>query len=170
MKREMEIREPVITITLQGENLGECIRLVGGMQKSVATATSEELVEELRRRLRPQGLAVNIEAAAPAVETDELDPKPTNGDAAAADKPKRGRPPKPKAEAAQEAQETAPQASRGNGAAVTREQVIEALGAYAKAHGGQVAARQVMQDVAGVTRLIDVKPEDYDKLVAKLTG
>jgi hypothetical protein len=51
---------------------------------------------------------------------------------------------------------------------VTRDRVIAALSAYSAAHGGQVAARQIMQEVCNVTRLVDVKPEDYAKLIAKL--
>ena len=157
----------MITITVVGENLGECVRQVVGTQ-GVASASTEMLVEELRRRLRPQGLAVNIDPAAEAVESDALDPK-MNGDGGvaitASDKPKRGRPkkvtePEPEPETKQTETSTVEP--------VTRDRVIAALSAYSAAHGGQVAARQIMQEVCNVTRLVDVKPEDYAKLIAKL--
>jgi hypothetical protein len=168
--------EKAVVITLTGDNLGECIRSVSGL--GLATTSTEQLVEELRRRLRPQGYAVNIDPAENAVEEDTLDPK-SNGSAGTAtaapdkDKPKRGRPAKPKPTAEQAATpsvepETETEAETET-AEITRDQVIAALSAYAETHGGQVAARQVMQEVVKVTRLVDVKPEDYAKLVARLT-
>jgi cell division septation protein DedD len=164
--------EKAVVITLTGDNLGECIRSVSGL--GLATTSTEQLVEELRRRLRPQGYAVNIDPAENAVEEDALDPK-SNGSAgtaaAAPDKPKRGRPAKPKPTTEQAATPSVePETeTETETAEVTREQVVAALSAYAETHGGQVAARQVMQEVAKVTRLVDVKPADYAKLVARLT-
>jgi hypothetical protein len=164
--------EKAVVITLTGDNLGECIRSVSGL--GLATTSTEQLVEELRRRLRPQGYAVNIDPAENAVEEDALDPK-SNGGAGTAtaapdkDKPKRGRPAKPKPATEQAATPSVEPETETETAEVTRDQVIAALSAYAETHGGQVAARQVMQEVAKVTRLVDVKPEDYAKLVARLT-
>jgi hypothetical protein len=166
--------EKAVVITLTGDNLGECIRSVSGL--GLATTSTEQLVEELRRRLRPQGYAVNIDPAENAVEEDALDPK-SNGGAGSAtaapdkDKPKRGRPAKPKPTGEQAATPSVePETeTETETAEITRDQVIAALSAYAETHGGQVAARQVMQEVVKVTRLVDVKPEDYAKLVARLT-
>jgi cell division septation protein DedD len=161
-----------ITITWTGENIGECIRAVSGVSGSMSTVSTEQLVEELRRRLRPQGLAVNIDPAEEAVATDALDPKANGGAGtvtAAADKPKRGRPAKPKP-AEPETTEQAETPSVEPETTVTRERVIEALSAYSAAHGGQVAARDKMKEVTGKTRLVDIPPEDYAKLIARLTG
>jgi hypothetical protein len=159
-----------ITITLQGENLADCFKqMVGaGAAQAPATASTEQLVEELRRRLRPQGLVVNIDPVPQPEERDEHDPKTNGGDTAAVQateappKRKPGRPPKPTEQAA------APPVEPGQ--PVSRDELIVALNAYSEAHGGQVAGRQLMQEVTGATRLVDVKPADYGKLLARLTG
>jgi hypothetical protein len=166
-----------ITITVLGENLGECIRRMTGTSDAISAISTEHLVEELRRRLRPQGLAVNIDPAAEAVERDELDPKAINGGAgvaqAAGDKPKRGRPAKPKPAleqaAAPSVEPETETETETEAEPVTREQVIAALSAYSAAHGGQVAARDAMKEVTKKTRLVDVAPEDYPKLIARLS-
>lgn len=52
--------------------------------------------------------------------------------------------------------------------APSRDEVIAALNAFATARGGQVAGRTKMQEVCGVTRLVDVKPEQFGKLLDAL--
>jgi hypothetical protein len=51
-----------------------------------------------------------------------------------------------------------------------REQLIKALNDFATARGdaGQKAARTLMQAVCGATRLLEIKPEDYGKLLKAL--
>lgn len=53
-------------------------------------------------------------------------------------------------------------------AAPARDEVIAALNVYSAPRGGQVAGRTKMQEVCGVNRLQDIKPEDYGKLIAAL--
>jgi hypothetical protein len=48
----------------------------------------------------------------------------------------------------------------------TRDETIAALNEAPR--GGQVAGRRKMQEVCGVNRLQDVRPEDYGKLAAAL--
>jgi hypothetical protein len=161
-----------ITITVQGESIAEIYQKLGvGM---ATFAETKELLEELRKRMRPQGLVVNIDQAEEPAADDEQDEAPATAPAteAAPDKPKRGRPRKPAEPAAAPAAEPekAAEPSKPLAAAPTRDEVITALNAYSKARGGQVAARQVMEETCGVIRLIDIKPEDYAKLLARLTA
>jgi hypothetical protein len=81
------------------------------------------------------------------------------------EKPKRGRPPKPKP-----VDSAASRAPGNGGGEVSRDDVIAALQAYSDAHGGQVAARRVMKEVAGVDRLADAELKFYPALVAALNG
>lgn len=157
-----------ITITVSGDTIADCYRKIGiGM---ASAAANEELVEELRKRLRPQGLVVNIDPAEepPDVEAEteavaEAVAEAIPSTPHASDRPKRGRPKKaaePETELAAEITEPGP--------TVTRDEVITALNAFAAARGGQLAARQAMQETCGVAKLVDVKPEDYGKLLARL--
>ena len=164
-----------ITITVQGESIAEIYQKLGvGM---AVFADTKELLEELRKRMRPQGLVVNIDQAEEPGADDEpsaaevedvASPKWPAATEAAPDKPKRGRPRKPTAAAA--APEKAAEPSEPAAAAPTRDDVITALNAFAAARGGQVAARKVMEETCGVARLVDIKPEDYAKLLARLTA
>jgi hypothetical protein len=163
-----------ISITVQGESVAEIYQKLGvGM---AAFADTKELLEELRKRMRPQGLVVNIDQAEEPANDDDAEPDEAPATATetapAPDKPKRGRPRKPTEPAAAPAAEPekAAEPSKPLAAAPTRDDVITALNAYSKARGGQVAARQVMEETCGVIRLIDIKPEDYAKLLARLTA
>jgi hypothetical protein len=115
---------------------------------------TETIVAVLRGRCRPLGLAVNIDPVAPLESAEAV--------SAASAPNKRG---------PEETNEPAPaQASTGPSAEPipTLDEVIAALNAYAAPRGGQLAGRQKMQEVCGVNRLQDIKPEDYGKLVAAL--
>jgi uncharacterized membrane protein len=163
-----------ITITVQGESIAEIYQKLGvGM---AVFADTKELLEELRKRMRPQGLVVNIDQAEEPANDDsaehpaaaELEEHADAAQEPAPDKPKRGRPRKPTAAAA--APEKAAEPSEPAASAPTRDDVITALNAFAAARGGQVAARKVMEETCGVARLVDIKPEDYAKLLARLTA
>jgi hypothetical protein len=155
-----------ITITVQGESIAEIYQKLGvGM---AVFADTKELLEELRKRMRPQGLVVNIDQAEEPGADDDAEQDEAPATEAAPDKPKRGRPRKPTAAAAEP--EKAAEPSQPLAAAPTRDDVITALNAFAAARGGQVAARKVMEETCGVARLVDIKPEDYAKLLARLTA
>jgi hypothetical protein len=96
-------------------------------------------------------------------------PQTENNELSNETKPRRSRPPKAKEEPAPEPPETSK--------APTRDDVIAALTAFSDALDpltgsprGQIKARQIMQTVTGMIRLIDVKPEDYPKLITALTS
>jgi hypothetical protein len=168
-----------ITLTLVGESIADIFRQVGVDKNNLST--TEELIEELRRRMRPQGMVVNIDPAQEPADDEaatvaelggvaaevEDGAQPTWPDKPVADKPKRGRPRK---ETAPEPAAEPAKGANGPAGAVTRDEVIAALNSYSAARGGQVAARQVMQETCGVARLVDIKPEDYPKLLARLTA
>jgi hypothetical protein len=157
-----------ITITVVGETIAECYRQIG--TSGTNGATVEELVLELRSRLRPQGLVVNIDPAEEPADDDVAAETEAVAEAVeeaipatpAPDKPKRGRP-----RIVRETAETPTEKAATTGGP-TRDEVIAALNAFAAARGGQVAARQAMQETCGVSRLVDVKAEDYGKLLARL--
>jgi hypothetical protein len=141
--------------------------------------STDALLEELRVRMRPEGLVVNIEP---------FEPLPTSPDAtppASAVEPakKRGRPPKDVAPAPpidkpatavnvpEEPKKIEPSATSDAmkmPATVGKDQVVAALNEYATARGGQVAAREVMSKTCGSTRLADIPPEKWGDLVAAL--
>ena len=157
-----------ISITVVGETIVDIYKSLGIADAKVTTASTEQLVDELRRRMRPQGMVVNIDPA----DEPEADAESQAGEetahseatAPAPDKPKRGRP-------STKDKEKAAAAEKMNGqpaATASRDDVIAALNAYAATHGGQVAGRQKMQDVCGTPKLQDIKPEDYGKLLAAL--
>jgi uncharacterized membrane protein len=160
-----------ITITVQGESIAEIYQKLGvGM---AVFAETKELLEELRKRMRPQGLVVNIDQAEEPGADDDAEQDEAPATEAAPDKPKRGRPRKPAAApdaAPAAAPEKAAEPSKPLAAAPSRDDVITALNAFAAARGGQVAARKVMEETCGVARLVDIKPEDYAKLLARLTA
>jgi hypothetical protein len=170
-----------ITLTLVGESIADIFRQVGVDKNNLST--TEELIEELRRRMRPQGLVVNIDPVQEPTGDETTSTVAELGDVAieiedgaqatwpdkpAADKPKRGRPRKPEIVATPATEPV--KGANGPATAVTRDEVIAALNSYSAARGGQVAARQVMQETCGVARLVDVKIEDYPKLLARLTA
>jgi hypothetical protein len=176
-----------ISITVVGETIGEIYKNLGIADTKVTTASTEELVEELRRRMRPQGMVVNIDPAQEPDDDDEtgmevaaperephLEPNPEPKPEP--DKPRRGRPVKVVAVdkgAASEANGKAPPEKppvTTVAGALSRDDVITALNAYAATHGGRVAGVSIMQEVCGVTRLQDIKAEDYGKLLAALKG
>jgi hypothetical protein len=163
----------MITLHIQAETAAEFfhdLASVGGKQ-TLAGINTEVLIDELRTRMANKGHVVNIDPIGEAV----------TGDVATPAAPRRGRPPltaeekaaRDAAKAAEpakgsEARATAAEAKIVANANVSRDDVIAALNAFSATRGGQTAGRQKMQEVCGVTRLQDIKPEDYGKLVDAL--
>jgi hypothetical protein len=156
----------MIEFTVQAKDVDECLRQLG--QVVLAMISDEDIIEEARRRAHKQGLMVAIDMP----EAKPAEPKDDDGEPAK----RRGRPPKvvadPVAKASMVVESVAPAdpAREGNGKDTPdkRQQVIDALNAYAASHGGPVAGRQVMKDICGVTRLVDCTEADYPRLLKAL--
>lgn len=143
-----------VTITVTGETLANCYESLG--------IGAEEAVESLRHKMRGQGLALNVEAA------DEL-PSTINNEPEPAPPKRRGRPPKAASTNGSTAGaplEPMPADESPPEREYSRDEVVKALNGYSDRHGGQAAGRQLMQEVCGAVKLVDVKPADYGKLVA----
>jgi hypothetical protein len=154
----------MIEFTVQAKDVDECLRQLG--QVVLAMISDEDVIREARNRARKQGLTVAVEMPEPPKEVE------ATGEP---EKRRPGRPPKvnkePEADAPKVvAADTGTPASEGNGkdAPDKRQQVIDALNAYAASHGGPVAGRQVMKDTCGVTRLVDCTEADYPRLLKAL--
>jgi membrane protein involved in colicin uptake len=163
----------MITLHIQADTAAEFFRDLAGIggKQTLAGINTETLIDELRTRMADKGHVVNIDPIGEAAA----------GDAAATPAaPRRGRPPlTPEEKAARAAKAAEPEAAEPTKAAepkaaaninanVSRDDVIAALNTFSAARGGQTAGRQKMQEVCGVTRLQDIKPEDYGKLVDAL--
>lgn len=147
---------------------------------SPATVATDMLIHELRERLWAKGLVLQFDPAKvteTAVDTPvplrtSRKPKPTTAETVPAVEEKvEEAQPAPAVDPApiEEPKKMEPSTKTAEAMAVpTRDEVIAALNAYAGPRGGQVAGRQKMQEVCGVARLQDIKPEDYPKLVAAL--
>jgi len=179
-----------IQLTIHAENGADFLANLNaiGARISIGELATEALISELRERMAKQGHAVNIDpvgelhapqqgngsGAAPAATASEprrrgpgrsraetQTPQPQAPTAA----PQPGQPGQP----AQPAQPAQPQSAFDDPApGPSRDDVIKALNAYSEPRGGQVAGRQKMQEVCGVSRLQDVPPGDYGKLIAAL--
>jgi hypothetical protein len=162
----------MIEFTVQAKDVDECLRQLG--QVVLAMISDEDIIREARNRAHKQGLTVAVEMP----EAKPAEPKDDDGEPAK----RRGRPPKiiadPVAKASMIVESTVADtltasggfpAREGNGKEPDkRQQVIDALNAYAASHGGPVAGRQVMKDVCGVTRLVDCTEADYPRLLEAL--
>jgi hypothetical protein len=155
----------MIQLTVNAETADQFFKslaAIGGKQ-TLAGIGTEALLDELRDRMASQGHTVNIDPVAmPAGEPPQ------------SESPKRGpgRPRKP-AEAKAEPEPEKPDPDQGmaippRSTALSRDDVIAALNTYSASRGGQTAGRTKMQEVCGVTRLQDIKPEDYAKLIEAL--
>jgi hypothetical protein len=148
---EQEERMP-ITITVTGADGNDVLQqycdFIEAMNHRVA-------VEKLKIEAKKEGVYPSPKG--PEVFTDtQINEAPK----------RRGRPPKEIATRDVEAETV--EAEKVNGKTPTREAVIIALNKYAESHGGQVAGREVMKQVCGVTRLVDCTPGDYQKLLDAL--
>ena len=182
----------MIEVTVQGKDLKECISKLGDAFLSMIP--TETLVEEIRTRMKRQGLEVSFDAVTVTTPVTEKDDPETEEVVAtpqvvaipqtSIEVPKRrGRPPKyayvdPPEMVTQEkvqpvvsknAESDQESILKTNGT-IPEGKIIEALNAYASTHGGPAAARSIMKTVCGATKLGDCKKDDYARLLEALGG
>jgi hypothetical protein len=161
----------MIEFTVQAKDVDECLRQLG--QVVLAMISDEDIIREARNRAHKQGLTVAVEMAEQkGSDLPKVGAEQGNNIEAITEKRRPGRPPKAVADPAPKVvaadTETGPGQGNGRDAQDKRQQVIDALNAYAASHGGPVAGRQVMKDTCGVTRLVDCTEADYPRLLKAL--
>lgn len=138
----------------------------------LAVFTNEVLLEELRARLRKDNLLVNVQPfASETVSTCDAAPQVAKPTSSATKRTKRETEEQAKPAAPQETPKTV-QAETATAQAMaapatSKADVVAALEAFAKAYGGQVAARQVMSTF-GSTKLADIAEDKWPALVSAL--
>lgn len=174
----------MFTLTIEAATAEELRQKIADAQPKggspLAVFTPEQLLEELRARMRPQGLVVNVVQFAEVEEEDKPAPEAT---ASETDPPKTRKPREPKATAkpvdapplAVQPNTATAQAMAEDKAAAesvgtpTREQMIRALDAYAKGAGGQAGARTLMTKHGG-PRLADIPTDKWAVLLTELSA
>jgi hypothetical protein len=144
-----------LTITITGDTVTECY----------------DLLEEVTNRLKSR---LDVAAPVPPIKLKGAPELP-------AEPKRRGRPPKARLEAVpqeepetdepepeEEIEEEIEEETKVPEKALTRQDIVDALNAYAATNGGMVAGRQVIQELCGVAKLAEVKETDYPKLYARL--